>query len=83
MDFEKQTIEELREYKEMYSGAKETELADGYELSKKVKEFDNPEDYLSENELFLLSQFYEYMNIIESKSIEQGDDYIFDEEDID
>ena len=53
-----------------------------FEISKTIKEFDHPEYYLSGRDLFLLSQYFAYKNIVESKeAIEE--DYIFDEEDLD
>jgi hypothetical protein len=83
MDFKQQIIDELREYDNLYKKANTKELIAGFEISKQVKEFDSPEDYLSEQDLFLLSQYYSYVNIADSKLIAAGDEYIFDEEDLD
>ena len=81
MDFKIEIIEELKDYDKLYENATESELMQGLEISKGVKEFDNPEDTLEEKELFLLSQYYAYVNILDSKSSEDGD-YVFDEEDL-
>lgn len=82
MDFNQDYLKELQCYDVLYENANLEDLAKGYEISKSVQEFDNPEDYLSANDLFLLSQYYAYRNIEESKNI-HGDDYEFDIEDLD
>ena len=81
MDFKIEIIEELKLYDNLYKNANLDELQKGYEISKGIKEFDNPEDFLAEGDLFLLSQFYAYKNIDESKNVE-GEEYVFDEEDL-
>ena len=54
-----------------------------YKISKTIKEFDSPEDFLNETDLFLLSQYYAYQNIVQSKEpISDEDLYIFDDEDL-
>lgn len=82
MDYDKNIIKELREYDGIFAKATNEELKHGFEISKTIKEFDHPENYLSRRDLFLLSQYFAYKNIVESKeAIEE--DYIFDEEDLD
>jgi hypothetical protein len=81
MDFKIEIIKELQWYDNLYKNAKINELQKGFEISKTIKEFDSPEDFLNENDLFLLSQFYAYRNIEESKNID-GEDYVFDDEDL-
>lgn len=81
MDF-KQYLEELREYDPIYSKATIEELKKGEKISKTLKEFDNPEENLEERELFLLSQYFAYTNIVDSK-VELDEEYQFDEEDLD
>ena len=67
MDFKIELIKELQSYDKLYVNATIDELKNGFKISKTIKEFDNPEDYLNENDLFLLSQFYDYKNIEDSK----------------
>jgi len=83
MDFDNQIIDELQVYDKLYRKATVEELLAGFEISKNVKAFDSPEDYLTEKDLFLLSQYYAYANIVESKMVATGDEYVFDEEDLD
>lgn len=78
----KQHLEELRKYDSIYSMATVEELKKGEKISKTLKEFDNPEETLEEKELFLLSQYFAYTNIVDSKE-ELEDEYEFDEEDLD
>lgn len=83
MDFNKETLKELQEYDKLYENATFDELEAGYEISKTIKEFDSPEDFLNETQLFLLGQYYSYQNIIDSKDhISEEDLYIFDDEDL-
>jgi len=83
MDFNTELINELKEYDALYENATLQELKKGYEISKTIKEFDSPEDFLNETDLFLLSQYYAYQNIFESKEPISDDDlYVFDEEDL-
>jgi len=75
----------LREYKDIFKNITEQQITKGYELSLNVKEFDSPEEYLDEEELFCLSAYYEYQALIESKKLNEqdnGDDYVFDPEDL-
>lgn len=81
MDFKIEIIEELKLYDNLYKNANLDELQKGYEISKGIKEFDSPEEFLGEGDLFMLSQFYAYKNIDESKNVE-GEEYVFDEEDL-
>lgn len=78
----KQYLEELRKYDSIYSKATVEELKKGEKISKTLKEFDNPEETLEEKELFLLSQYFAYTNIVDSKE-DLEDEYEFDEEDRD
>ena len=83
MDFKIELIKELQEYDDLYKNAVVSELQRGYEISKTIKEFDSPEDFLNETDLFLLSQYYAYQNIVQSKEpISDEDLYIFDDEDL-
>lgn len=82
MDFKIELIEELQEYDVLYVNATIDELKKGFEISKGIKEFDNPEDFLNESDLFLLSQYYAYRNIEDSKQ-ELEYEYVFDDEDLD
>lgn len=83
MDFNTELINELKEYDALYENATLQELEKGYEISKTIKEFDSPEDFLNETDLFLLSQFYSYKNIEDSKlEDDDEDEYVFDDEDL-
>ena len=83
MDFNTELINELKEYDALYVNATFQELEKGYKISKTIKEFDSPEDFLNETNLFLLSQYYAYQNIVQSKEpISDEDLYIFDDEDL-
>ena len=81
MDFKIELIKELQEYDDLYKNAVVSELQRGYEISKTIKEFDSPEDFLNETDLFLLSQYYAYQNIVDSKA-ELEEEYVFDDEDL-
>ncbi len=84
MDFNKDALKQLREYDILYLHASEQEILEGYEISKTIKEFDSPEDFLNEKDLFLLSQYYAYQNIIDSIELNKSKEvfYVFDEEDL-
>ena len=81
MDFNTELIDELKEYDALYVNATFQELEKGYKISKTIKEFDSPEDFLNETDLFLLSQYYAYQNIVDSKA-ELEEEYVFDDEDL-
>lgn len=85
MKIENEFLKLLRAYDDLFKNVTEKQLLKGYQLSLEVKEFDSPEEYLSEEDLFCLSAFYEYQAQIESKKLNEqddGDDYVFDPEDL-
>lgn len=84
MDFKPEIVAEIRKIKQLKSITVE-QLKHGWELSKNVKEFDSPDEYLNGDELLHLSAFYEYK--AEEEAIELRNDpdyepYIFDEDDL-
>jgi len=85
MKIDYEILKLLREYDDLFKNVTEKQLLKGYQLSLEVKEFDSPEEYLDEEELFCLSAYYEYQAQIESKKLNEqddGDDYVFDPEDL-
>lgn len=84
MKTDESILKELQEYDKIYQDVTEEQLQKGFEISLTVKEFDEPEEYLSEPDLFCLSAFYQYQAIIESKRLKElsDDDYKFLPEDL-
>ena len=85
MDFNKDIIVKLQKYSKLFTNATKEELLKGFEISKTIKEFDSPDDFLNERDLFLLSQYYSYQNIVDSIELSKAgddDDYVFDDEDL-
>jgi len=84
MDFKTEIVDEIKKIKEFESITVEN-LKHGWELSKNVKEFDSPDEYLNGEELRHLSAFYEYRAEEESIALRNDPDYepyIFDEDDL-
>ncbi len=81
MRFKIKIIEELKKYDKIFSKANQDDLEKGRIISTSVKEFDHPEFYLNEHDLLLLSQYYTYVGICNSKKpLAKEDEYNFDED---
>ena len=63
----------------------DSDIEKGYELSKKVKPFERPEETLSPIELSQLSAFYEYSAIEKAEALagKPFEEFPFDPEDLD
>lgn len=81
MDFNQEYIDELREYDKPFENATEEQLQRGYEISKDVKDFDRPEQYLNQDDLIAFSSFCAYIAIVNSKE-DLEEPYAFDREDL-
>ena len=85
MKMKLQYLKRLHEYDDKFKLITKDQMQKGFEISLKVKEFDKPEEYLSEDELLCLSAYYEYMALIESDNLKKypiDDDFEFDPTDL-
>lgn len=83
MNIDYEAIKKVQEI-DIFNGVTEQEIEKGQEIKGGLQEFENPEDRLTEHELFCLSAFCEYQAEIDSREeIPEGEEYIFPEEDED
>jgi hypothetical protein len=80
MKIDKDIFNELRKYDELYRDLTEEDLKEGYRLSLKASEMDNPDDEMDYNDLFKLSSYYAYEAILQSDLVDYKEDDDFADE---